>query len=71
MVYYYYMKHRGSLDDALKTKRKISSEVFFYLYHKYNYRFYCYDKRIRCVRFIISDMEKNINVPTCLLIELI
>lgn len=70
MVYFYYMKHIGSLDEALKTKRKIPSKVFFYLYHKYGFHFYCYDERIKCVRYIISDMEKHINVPTWLLLEL-
>ena len=67
---YYYMQHRGSLDEALKTRRKISFKVFLDLYHKYNYKFYDFDKRINCIRFIISDMEKHISMPTWLLLEI-
>lgn len=70
MIYFYYMKHRGSLDEALKTKRKIPSRVFFYLYHKYAFTFYGYDERINCIRFIISDMTKYVNVPCWLLLEI-
>ena len=70
MFYYYYMHHRGSLDESLKTKRKIPSKVFFNLYHKYNYKFYGFDKRINCIRFIISDMQKYINMPVWLLLEI-
>lgn len=54
---YFVMHHRGGLDDALKTFKEISFNRFISLM-KY-YKFYCYDDRIGCIRFIADDMQKQ------------
>lgn len=66
---YYSMHHRGGLSEALETKERISESEFRRLFVKYNYIPYCYDKRISCYRFIISNMEINFKQPTWLLLE--
>ena len=68
---YYSMDHRGSLDDALETKKEISFDVFRKYFRDYNYEPYCYDSRIGCYRFIIGDMQNSLKAPCWLLLEII
>lgn len=53
---YYTMEHRGGLDEALKTKKKITIEEFNKLLP--NYHLYAFDERINCIRFITNNMEQ-------------
>ena len=71
MIKYYTMEHRGGLNEALETKKPITENKFYELARKFHYEPYCYDKRINCIRFIITNMEKNYDKPTWLLIEII
>lgn len=70
-IRYYSMCHRGSLEDALKTKILIFENEFKNIFIKYNFEYYCYDDRINCIRFIKGDLEKNLDIPEWLLIELL
>ena len=70
-IKFYCMCHRGSLDEALKTKIQIFEDEFKSIFKKYNFEYYCFDERINCIRFIKGDLEKNLNVPEWLLIELV
>ena len=66
---FYKMQHMDSLEESMKTCVEIGIIEFNYLLHKYQYKYYCYDNRINAHRFIISDMEKYIDMPTWLLIR--
>lgn len=66
---FYTMFHRGSLREALKTRKKINISEFFKLLYSYNYTFYGFDDRINCYRYIISDLAYNFEFPTWLLVE--
>lgn len=66
---FYSMWHRGSLEESMKTCIEIGINQFNYLLHKFKYTYYGFDKRINAHRFIISNMEKNIDFPTWLLIR--
>lgn len=67
-VKFYTMEHRGGLAEALETKKEISKEEFDKLLPMY--KFYTYDKRINCNRYILKDMEKNFkNYTIWLLVE--
>lgn len=64
---YYTMEHRGGLKEALETKKEISKDEFEKLLPLY--KFYAYDKRISCNRYILKDMEKNFKNYTIWLLE--
>ena len=65
---YYTMDTRGGLKESLATKKEITKEEFDKLLPMY--KFYAYDKRINCNRYILKDMEKNFrNYTTWLLVE--
>ena len=66
---FYRMQHRGSLDEALKTREQISFDKFEFYLQAYDYRVYCYDERISCVRFILNDHHLKPNLPCWILIE--
>ena len=65
---YYEMEHRGSLQDALKTKKEITKERYHQIKNKYC--FYCYDERINCYRYILR-LRRNLigKYTTWLLVE--
>ena len=67
---YYTMEHRGGLDEALKTKKKITIEEFNILLP--NYHLYAFDERINCIRFLANNMEQYAveNKPEWLLIKI-
>lgn len=69
MTIFYTMDHRGSLGDALTTKKEISEEVFNKLVDSGIYQFYCFDERINCSRFIICNIPENLGLPVWLLKE--
>lgn len=69
-IKYYTMEHKGGINEALQTRKEIDFEEFKKRFKKYHYKPYCYDKRINCYRFIINNMEKHINQPTWLLLEI-
>lgn len=64
---YYKMDHRGGLQEALETKKEITKEEFEKLLPMYKY--YAYDKRINCKRYILKDMENNFKEYTIWLLE--
>ena len=66
---FFKMYHRSTLEEAMKTIKEITTYEFNYLLEKFNYKFYSYDERIKAYRFIISDMDKNYNEPTWLLMK--
>lgn len=67
---FYTMLHRGGLDEALKTRKKIDISRFFEMYYSHNYEFYCFDNRINCYRYILKDFVNHLDLPTWLLIEI-
>lgn len=59
---YYEMKHYGGLDEALKTKRPITQTEFNQRLKDYKY--YCFDRRIGCHRYILKDIPNNYEKQT-------
>ena len=66
---FYKMWHRGGLKESMETCIEIGIIEFNTLLYDFHYTYYCYDERINAHRFIISDMEKHIDMPTWLLIR--
>lgn len=64
---YYTMEHRGGFEESKKTMKEISYDTFINMICKYHYKFYSEDKRLNGSRYIIDNMEKNINLPTWLI----
>lgn len=64
----YTMEHRGGLDEALKTRKRITPQEFYFLLP--SYKFYCYDERIFCYRYLLKydDSVAN-NLPDWLLVK--
>lgn len=54
---YYEMRHRGSLEEALETKKEITQNRFNQIKEKY--KFYCYDVRINCNRYILKNIGED------------
>lgn len=54
---YYEMQHRGSLKEALKTKKEITKSRFNQMRRKYI--FWGFDERINCNRYILKNIERN------------
>lgn len=48
-------KHRGSLEDSLKTSKAITEREFMNMIGDYHP--YWFDKRVRQVMFIANDLE--------------
>ena len=63
------MFHRGSIDEALKTREQISLDKFEWYLRTFDFRFYCYDERISCIRFILNNHELYLKMPCWILIE--
>lgn len=64
---FYFMKHCGGLDEALKTRKVISKDTFN-KYLKF-YDFYSFDNRINCIRFMHHDFPNNGDFSDWLLLE--
>lgn len=64
---YYKMDTRGGLKESLETKIEITEEEFNKLLPMYKY--YAYDKRINCYRYILIDMENNYKEYTTWLLQ--
>ena len=64
---YYTMEHRGTLDEALTTLSEITKNDFDKLVGNGIYNIYGYDERIKAIRYIISDMENSVYLPTWLI----
>ena len=63
---YFSAYHRSTLDDCLSTEQSISYELFHILIKNKVYHFYGYDNRIKCNRYIIFHIDKNVGFPTWL-----
>lgn len=64
---YYEMQHCGGLDEALKTKKPITEAEFNRRLKDYKY--YCFDKRIGCHRYILKDIPNNYKKQTIWLLR--
>ena len=62
-------KHRGSLEESLKTKKEISEDEFEKLLPEYKY--YAFDKRVNQILFIHKNIQKTFDRYTWLYIQII
>ncbi len=67
--FYYTMPFAEMLSDAVEGMQEIPERTFEQIQREYNYHFYCYDKRIECLRFIFSDYKKTYENKAYLLIS--
>lgn len=58
--------HRGGLKECLETEKEISYDALFKLANSGLYKYYAYDERIKCNRYLLIDIDKNYNLPTWL-----
>ena len=66
---YYTIEHRGTLEEAIATKKKISKRTFEKLIRAKIYYGYSYDERIKAMRYLLSDLEDDIGLPAWILVE--
>lgn len=67
--FYYTMPFAELLSDAVNGMEEIPELIFKQIQKEYKYEFYCYDKRIECLRFIFSDYKNTYKNKAYLLIS--
>lgn len=67
--YYYTMPFAELLSEAVEGMQEITEATFKQIQNEYKYEFYCYDKRIECIRFIFKDYKKTYKNKAYLLIS--
>lgn len=65
--HFYTMDQRGGLREAVETMKEITESEYKYL--SAFYRYYCYDERIECLRYIYSGSAWEDNKPFYILVS--
>lgn len=67
-IRYFQRQHSGGLKESLATQKYISKSKFEDIVKNYDY--YAFDERVNQILFIRKEMEKHIDEPTWIGIEI-